>query len=165
MLVQWDERDGGTRSQYIRVYMTEVMRRDILDPHIILITLLARPRAPLSLTSYNILVKIGSEFLKLYLNIELMRRWLFWKLKYKGFSIILWFLTHLLSSSNKTFRTKEFEDFFVFDKKENPVNNNSNKRLLTADWCWHWLADTGWHLQTCSKPRSQLIFGAHTANS
>ena len=61
----WTERDGGTRSQYIRVYMTEVIRRDILDPHIRLITLLPQPGAPLSLTPYNILVNICPEFLKL----------------------------------------------------------------------------------------------------
>ena len=65
--------------------MTEVIRGGILDPHIILITLLAGPQAPLSLTPYNNLVKIGPGFLKLYLNIEFM---IIMKAKLKGFPII-----------------------------------------------------------------------------
>ena len=65
--------------------MTEVIRGAILGPHIILISLLAGPQAPLSLTPYNNLVKIGPGFLKLHLNIVLI---IIMKAKLKGFTMI-----------------------------------------------------------------------------
>ena len=52
--------DWGTTSQYISVYMTEVIRRDILDPHIILITLLAGPQAMVQLL--NIMFEVNQKY-------------------------------------------------------------------------------------------------------